>query len=167
MKIMKHQFLFPLIVILLISACTYVDETGAATPFQSAKPPTSDSRFVETVSPTQGAKKDVAQMTQSPTSTGMEFLIEKAKEDLAQRLSIDVAEISLAEAKEVVWPDASLGCPQPGIAYKQIPQDGALILLQVGINIYEYHSGGSRGVFLCEKLKKDSDSPPKLDIHRP
>jgi len=48
--------------------------------------------------------------------------------------------------------------------FLQVPEDGALIILQVeGIN-YDYHAGGSRGVFLCELVTKDPNVPPMLDI---
>lgn len=118
-------------------------------------------------SPTPDPQKDTSSMTQpvpSHLSSGMESLVEKAREDLAQRLSITISEISLLEAREVVWPDASLGCPQPGMAYKQVPEDGALIILQVeGLN-YNYHAGGSRGLFLCEQLFKSPEKPPQIDI---
>jgi hypothetical protein len=91
-------------------------------------------------------------------------LIEKAKKDLAERLKIVLSQIDLIEAKAVVWPDASLGCPQPGMLYKQVPEDGALIVLQAsGIN-YEYHQGGSRELFLCQKTTKDPNPPPKIDL---
>jgi hypothetical protein len=50
-----------------------------------------------------------------PSIPGLTTLIEKAKEDLAQRLSIPLSQINTVEAKEVFWPDASLGCPQPGL----------------------------------------------------
>ena len=94
----------------------------------------------------------------------MEILIEKAREDLAQRLSISITQISLVEAREVLWPDASLGCPQPGMKYKQVPEDGALIVLQVQETVYEYHNGGSRGLFLCEKAFADPEKLPQIDI---
>ena len=115
--------------------------------------------------PTQEPDKDGTQMT-SPTlpSSGLEFLIEKAKEDLAQRLTIAITEISLVEAKEVVWPDSSLGCPQPGMRYKQVPEDGALIVLEAQGTAYEYHNGGSRGLFLCEKGLSSPKKPPQIDI---
>jgi hypothetical protein len=100
----------------------------------------------------------------TPDVSGMESLIEMAKNHLALRLSISVDEISLVEAKPVVWPDSSMGCPQPGMAYLQIPEDGALIVLQFDGTSYEYHNGGSRGLFLCEKTYKDLTPPPKLDI---
>jgi len=103
-------------------------------------------------------------MEATPVDPGLQKLIEMAKEDLAQRLNISISQIILMEANAVVWPDASLGCPQPGMAYKQVSEDGVLIILQVeGIN-YEYHNGGSRGLFLCEKALKDSTPPSKIDI---
>ena len=79
----------------------------------------------------------------------MENLVIQAKEDLAHRLSIPIDQIEVLEAKSVVWPDASLGCPQPGMRYKQVPVDGALIRLQTNGQVHEYHSGGGRGLFLC------------------
>jgi hypothetical protein len=95
---------------------------------------------------------------------GLQHLIDQAKADLAERLSIPIEEIELVEAREVVWPDASLGCPQPGMKYKQVPEDGALIILLVGETNYEYHNGGSRGLFLCEQVFKDPYKPTPIDI---
>jgi hypothetical protein len=96
---------------------------------------------------------------------GMEGLIEMAKEDLAERLSMAAGEIEVLEAKGVVWPDASLGCPQPGMRYKQVPMDGALIRLLVEGKVYEYHSGGGRDPFLCEQpLKLQKDTVPQIDL---
>jgi hypothetical protein len=104
------------------------------------------------------------QMIPTTQPSGMGFLVEKAKDDLAQRLSISVNEIDLIEAKAVIWPDASLGCPQPGMAYIQVPQDGALIVLQAQGSTYEYHNGGSRGLFLCEKVTLKPEKPTQIDI---
>ena len=116
--------------------------------------------------PTEVPKKDDSQMSQSvpSPSSGLQSLVEEAKEDLAKRLSISIVQIDLIEAEEVVWPDSSLGCPQPGMAYKQVPEDGALIILQGEGILYLYHTGGSRGLFLCEKVKKDPNAPPRIDI---
>ncbi len=100
----------------------------------------------------------------TPTDLGLQGLIEAAKDDLAQRLNILVSQINLVEAKAVLWPDASIGCPQPGMLYKQVPYDGALIILQVETVSYEYHNGGNRGLFLCEKNYKDPTPPPQIDI---
>jgi hypothetical protein len=99
-----------------------------------------------------------------PVDSRLQGLIDSAKVDLAQHLSISVSKISVLEAKEVVWPDSSLGCPQPGMKYKQVPEDGALIRLQVDGVDYNYHTGGSRGLFLCEKVLQDPVKPTPIDL---
>ena len=86
----------------------------------------------------------------TPYGSDMEDLVIQAKKDLADRLSIPVDQIEVLEATSVVWPDASLGCPQPDMRYKQVQVDGVLIRLQANGQVYEYHSGGSRGLFLCQ-----------------
>ncbi len=91
-------------------------------------------------------------------------LVIQAKEDLAGRLGISPNHIALLSYEEVVWPDASLGCPQPGMAYIQVSQDGALIRLSVEGQVYDYHSGGNRDVFLCEQVLKVKTTSPKIDI---
>jgi len=91
-------------------------------------------------------------------------LVIKAVEDLAGRLSVDVEEIGVLEVQEVVWPDSSLGCPLPGIAYKQVPEDGLLIRLEVEGQVYEYHSGGTRDPFLCEQPLTVPPPAIKLDL---
>jgi hypothetical protein len=48
--------------------------------------------------------------------------------------------------------------------YKQVPEDGALIVLQVGGINYEYHNGGNRGLFLCEKATAKPEPLPKIDF---
>jgi hypothetical protein len=70
--------------------------------------------------------------------------------DLAGRLRIDPAEVEVVEVEAVVWPDGSLGCPQPDMAYVQVQKEGSLIRLRVGKSLYDYHSGGGRDPFLCE-----------------
>jgi hypothetical protein len=97
-----------------------------------------------------------------PTSSDLarQDLVVQAKEDLAQRLSIEIGQVGLVEAKAVVWPDSGLGCPQPGVAYTQVRRDGLLIRLRVGKRVYNYHSGGSRSPFLCEQATEDDDLVP-------
>lgn len=99
----------------------------------------------------------------TPSNPTQQEWINSAKQDLANRLNIDVDQVELVEFKFVIWPDAGLGCPQAGIAYKQIQQDGYLIRLQVGKRTYNYHGGGrsDRLPFLCENpLESDNLLPP-------
>jgi len=59
-----------------------------------------------------------------PSDTTLQKLVIRAKEDLAKRLSIEVDQIGLIEAKAVEWSDTSLGCPKPGMMYAQVITPG-------------------------------------------
>lgn len=93
----------------------------------------------------------------TPTSpTGLDALVEKAKEDLTKRLSITEAEINIVDARDVVWPNSSLGCPQPDMVYADVLTSGYLIILQANNQDYEYHAGKlSSEIIFCE-----NPSPP-------
>ncbi len=90
----------------------------------------------------------------TPSNPALQQMVTQAKTDLAERLDINRGQIDLLELKEVVWPDTSLGCPRPGMAYPQVTRDGHLIRLRAGKRTYEYHSGQSRAPFLCEHPAK-------------
>ena len=77
--------------------------------------------------------------------------VEVAKADLARRRAVAPDTIRIVEVRDVVWPDGGLGCPQPGMAYKQVQVDGLLIRLESGGQLFEYHAGGRRAPFLCEQ----------------
>jgi hypothetical protein len=88
------------------------------------------------------------QMT--PTDVSLENLIERAKEELAQRLTVPVSDIVFLEAESVTWPDGSLGCPQEGMVYAQVLTPGYLIRLQSGDQEFEYHASRGTTIFYCE-----------------
>jgi len=118
--------------------------------------PTLTETLAVSIVPTEGD----AQMTPAlptPSDAGSQGLIEKAKEDLAQRLSISRIQINLVEMTEVEWSDSSLGCPQPGMDYLQVITPGYLILLGVDAQRYEYHSNRDTYFVLCE-----NSGPPSL-----
>jgi hypothetical protein len=112
----------------------------------------------------------MADITTNPTphDPDLEDLIDLAKEDLSIRLSISSRQIDVVEAKSVVWPDASIGCPQPDMRYKQVPVDGVLVRLEAGGKVYEYHSGGNQSLFLCEQpIGSQKDITPQIDLVPP
>lgn len=90
-------------------------------------------------------------------------MVMQAKEDLADRLSVKVDQIKLLEVREVTWPDSSLGCPQPGTDYNQVPQDGLLIRLGAEGRMYFYHQSGNQTPFLCEDTSQLVPQPSKVD----
>jgi len=86
----------------------------------------------------------------TPQEPGVAGLVEQARQDLASRLAVPEDAIEYISFESVVWPDGSLGCPQPGMMYTQVQKDGYKIVLKFGAQEYAYHGGGSRGPFLCE-----------------
>lgn len=92
---------------------------------------------------------------------GLQFFIDQAAADLAEHLDVEVTAISTHAAVLVVWPDSSLGCPQPDMSYAQVLTDGSIIELEHDGDIYRYHTGGSRGPFVCEQpIAKTPPSEP-------
>ena len=108
--------------------------------------------------PTQNDEMQTDPSLPIPAIPGLQPLIEKAKADLSQRLSVSASQINMVETKEVFWPDASLGCPQPGITYTQVEVPGYLILLQSNGDEFEYHANIHNYVFYCE-----NPTPPILE----
>jgi len=77
------------------------------------------------------------------------LVVELAKADLARRAEIPVSEISVISVEAVDWPDTSLGCPEPGMAYAQVITPGYLIVLEAKGQTFEYHSDEGRFMVLC------------------
>jgi hypothetical protein len=102
-------------------------------------------------------------MTKVPAPPGLQSLIEKAKEDLAQRLPIATTEISLAKAEEVVWSNGSLGCPQPGMVYAEVLTPGYLILLKASKNDFEYHTDLQDAITFCNFTFNESNPSKDMD----
>jgi hypothetical protein len=144
-----------ILIAVLVSGCT-----GATLSDQLPTPsiettPTEPRKPESRITPTSPQRTVTQERTmpgpsQSPESRSENPLVRQAKEDLAQRLNVPIEEIELLQYKEVVWPDSSLGCPEPDMTYEQVPQDGALIRLGVERRMYFYHSGGAQAPFFCE-----------------
>ena len=87
-----------------------------------------------------------------------------AKTDLTTRLNVSTDDIEIMTVELVTWPNSGMGCPQPGMEYKQVPVDGLLIRLKVNGVEYNYHSGGSREPFLCQPSPMVKSTPLGLNI---
>ena len=88
-----------------------------------------------------------------------EKVVQRALAQLASLTQAPREAIAVVEVRERVWPDSSLGCPKPGMAYIQIPHDGHSILLEAGGRLYRFHSGPEGEPFLC-------DDPPHSGAQR-
>jgi hypothetical protein len=161
----RQEVLLRIIVNLLILCGVML---SAACQGISSEPGVPEVPLTESV-PISTAQGSIAITSTLPLSNdpALQARIDKAITDLAQRLSISVSEITLVEATPVVWPDVSLGCPQPGMGYAQVPQDGLLIRLQAGGQLYEYHGGGMNDPFLCVQATQEPSPLPPIDLLTP
>jgi hypothetical protein len=77
-------------------------------------------------------------------------LLEAIKADLASRSEIASNDIIVIRDQFIVWPDGSLGCPQPGVVYTQAPVNGYWVVLKVGGDEYDYRATENGYFFLCQ-----------------
>jgi hypothetical protein len=65
-----------------------------------------------------------------------------AVKDLASKLGIGAGNIIVDTSEDAMWPDTSLGMPEPGKMYAQMLTDGFRVVLEAAGKKYEYHFGG-------------------------
>ena len=88
-------------------------------------------------------------------------LVALAVDDLATQLGVPTDGIEVMSAEEMSWPDASLGCPQPGFMYAQVITPGWLMRLRVGEETYEYHTDQAEQTVLCDPGAGTPEVSPK------
>jgi len=142
------------IVAVLAAGCaTDTDDTGTM-PAGTTSAETTVADTTAPSAPSSTAEPTAAEGTVFPAGDvdpGLSPWVDDASAELAARLGIDVDEVEVSAAVLVVWPDASLGCPEPDMAYATVLTDGAVIELGVGGAVYRYHAGGSTEPFLCPR----------------
>ena len=91
--------------------------------------------------------------SEKPTPTGPPptEAVQEAVADLVGLLGIGASDIEVVLDEEVTWRDGSIGCAEPGKMYTQAVVAGRRVVLSARGMQYEYHSGGPRGLFHCEK----------------
>jgi hypothetical protein len=86
-------------------------------------------------------------ITPNPTvqfEPAAESLLGLARADLAQRLGVAAADISVVSVTARDFSDTSLGVPQPGQVYAQVITPGYVLVLAVHGQEYTYHGSGAR-----------------------
>lgn len=78
--------------------------------------------------------------TRAVNARGLDLMMERARQDLAQRLGTDPAKIRLAGMHPHRWDDSALGCPHKGEAIQAEPVDGFKLSLKYSGRTYTYHT---------------------------
>lgn len=76
-------------------------------------------------------------------------VVQTALQTAADALGVSTDDLSVVAAEQRDWPDSSLGCPQPGLAYSQIVTPGWLVTVDTsnGASEVQVHTDmASRGV---------------------
>jgi hypothetical protein len=85
-----------------------------------------------------------------PTQSALlQAIEEQARFDLSRWFGLSDERITLVSAEEVEWPDAALGCPQPGMTYAQVITPGYRLTLQAGGETYLVHADLEGHAVLC------------------
>jgi hypothetical protein len=157
----RKQYMILLIVVVMLVSCqtssveiekNLPSSSGEGQEQPSATPKMPDSTSeIEAVEPIENT---------STLRRGDDVLISRAISDLTRRLSVMEDEIQVVSVEAVEWPDSSLGCPVEGRDYAQVITPGYEILLQVGENIYRYHSDKEQFMLLCA----EDGTPEMLEI---
>lgn len=77
------------------------------------------------------------------------YMTEQARLALADRLSIAVETITVANVEERQWSNAALGCAESGQMYAQVITPGFEITLTADGETYVYHSDMNSALVLC------------------
>jgi len=86
-------------------------------------------------------------------------MVQLAKESLARKFQLNKDQINLFSVEAMIWPDASLGCPQAGIVYAQVETPGYQIVLEATGGSYSYHTDDISRVILCQIHPPDNIFP--------
>jgi hypothetical protein len=121
--------------------------------------------------PTHQPQEEEAIMTPKPSPEATEVtppahaehVVLLAQEDLAQRLDMSPEDILMVSVQAVDWPDASLGCPEPGMMYAQVITPGFRVVLEAEGQMYRYHSGGGNTV-LCQQTAEGHHRPDPVVV---
>lgn len=77
-----------------------------------------------------------------------EFL-EPVIADAAELSGVDPADTRVVTAQEMMWPDGSLGCAEPGMMYTQAIVPGYWVIIEAGGDGYDYRLDDQGRFRLC------------------
>ena len=90
-----------------------------------------------------------------------------AVETVVRETSLDRNELRIVHVAAMDWPDSSLGCPKPGVAYLQVITPGSIVLLQGPDKVYRVHVGKGRAVVCAAPYQGALQRTPKIQSGMP
>lgn len=84
-----------------------------------------------------------------PMTRDLQSMTEAALDEAARQTKLDRARLKVISAEAVTWPDGSLGCPRPDMAYTQALVPGYRIRVQAGAEVLDFHASRRGQLVLC------------------
>lgn len=84
-----------------------------------------------------------------PDAAIPEALLAAIRRVVAAQQGVPEGEVAVEHVEPAEWPDASLGCPQPGLMYAQVVTPGFLVELEAGGEEIVVHTDAGQRVVLC------------------
>ena len=122
---------------LLLAGCTTTGGSASGPP-GSTPPQTS-------LAPASGQPVASSAGPEAPGSGGPPppaSVVDPVVAEIARAAGVTVDQVTVVSAETVTFPDGSLGCPEPGMAYTQIPVDGYRIVATASGTTYDYRGTG-------------------------
>jgi len=122
---------------LLLASCTTSGGAGSGPP--GSTPPEAS------LAPASGQPVVSSPSSGTPGSGGPPppaSIVDPVVAEIARVAGVTVDQVTVVSAETVTFPDGSLGCPQSGMAYTQIPVDGYRIVATAGGTTYDYRGTG-------------------------
>jgi len=156
---MLKKIIYFVFFLLVFSGCQVSNSQDGSTPDldNETRPTIVETQASESEAPTPSNESD--DMPELETHPN----VFKAKDNLATLNNISFDQIEVVLVRSMTWPDSSLGCPQPDMAYTQVQKEGMLIQLRADGFVYNYHSGENSDPFLCIQRNSSKDPAIKLD----
>jgi hypothetical protein len=98
-----------------------------------------------------------------PLTNTERTVAERAVTTLAEELGVPKEQVLVDTVRAVQWSNSSLGCPKPGIAYRDVITPGYKVTLRVDRQVHVVHEAGNR-TFVCQQDKAMGGITPKLDL---
>ncbi len=76
-------------------------------------------------------------------------IVDATLDDASTRTGRDRSTLVVVSREAVVWPDGSLGCPEPGVRYTMAPVEGYRIRIRAGADLLDYHANCRGYLVLC------------------
>lgn len=71
--------------------------------------------------------------------------------DAEGRTGVELEKLRITDVEQSQWPDASLGCPQPGRVYAQVVSTGNRVVVNAGDQTIEYRVSTSGDFWPCDE----------------